>query len=119
MKKFIIPLLASAIMLASCTKDKNDIVVFFTNDVHCGIENNICYAGVVEYRNEALKQTPYVTLVDAGDAVQGDLAGAVSKGEDIIEILNYMNYDVAIPGNHEFDYGMEQFKKLAGMIKCG
>ena len=55
MKKFIIPLLASVIMLASCTKDKNDIVVFFTNDVHCGIENNICYAGVVEYRNEALK----------------------------------------------------------------
>ena len=119
MKKFIIPLLAFAILLASCTKDKNDIVVFFTNDVHCGIENNISYAGVVEYRNEALKQTPYVTLVDAGDAVQGDLAGAVSKGEDIIEILNFMGYDVAIPGNHEFDYGMEQFKKLAGMIKCG
>ena len=119
MKKLITLLLALVIMQTACAKDKNDIVIFFTNDVHCGIENNICYAGVVEYRNEALKQTPYVTLVDAGDAVQGDLAGAVSKGEDIIKILNFMKYDVAVPGNHEFDYGMEQFKKLAGMMKCG
>ena len=119
MKKLITLLLALVIMQTACAKDKNDIVIFFTNDVHCGIENNICYAGVVEYRNEALKQTPYVTLVDAGDAVQGDLAGAVSKGEDIIKILNFMKYDVAVPGNHEFDYGMDQFKKLAGMMKCG
>ena len=119
MKKLITILLALVIIQGAFAKDKNDIVIFFTNDVHCGIENNICYAGVVAYRNEALKHTPYVTLVDAGDAVQGDLAGAVSKGEDIIEILNFMNYDVAVPGNHEFDYGMDQFKTLAGRMKCG
>ena len=27
-------------------KDQNDIVILYTNDVHCGIEENIGYAGL-------------------------------------------------------------------------
>ena len=33
--------------------------------------------------------------------------------------MNAAGYDFAIPGNHEFDYGMEQFLKLASRMKCG
>ena len=58
-------------------------------------------------------------LVDAGDAVQGTPLGKLSNGESIVKIMNAAGYDFVIPGNHEFDYGMEQFLKLASKMKCG
>ena len=36
----------------------------------------------------------------------------MTRGEAIIDIMNEMDYDVAIPGNHEFDYGMDHFLGL-------
>ena len=56
-----------------------------------------------------MNQTPYVTLVDAGDAIQGAPVGTLSEGGYIIDIMNQTGYDVAVPGNHEFDYGMPDF----------
>ena len=58
-----------------------------------------------------------VILVDNGDAVQGDVIGTLSKGEAIVELMNDVGYDVAVIGNHEFDYGMEQFKKNVSLAK--
>ena len=64
-------------------------------------------------------QTPYVTLVDAGDAIQGAPIGTLSDGGYIIDIMNEVGYDFAVPGNHEFDYGMARFMELAGELECG
>ena len=33
--------------------------------------------------------------------------------------MNYVEYDFAVPGNHEFDYGMSRFLELAGKLNCG
>ena len=96
-----------------------DIVVLYTNDVHCGVDDNIGYAGLALYKKEMQAQTPYVTLVDAGDAIQGAPIGTLSDGGYIVDIMNYVGYDFAIPGNHEFDYGMPRFLELAGKMKCG
>jgi 5'-nucleotidase/UDP-sugar diphosphatase len=101
------------------TAAKGDIVVLYTNDVHCGVDDNIGYAGLAAYKADMLKATDYVTLVDAGDSIQGAALGTLSKGEYLTQIMNQMGYDVAIPGNHEFDYGMDQFKTLAKELKCG
>lgn len=100
------------------------IIILHTNDVHCqidqkknkdGIVTNIGYAGVLAYKKEMenLHGINNVTLIDAGDAIQGGPIGTLSKGEYIIDIMNYVGYDVACPGNHEFDYGMENFLKLS------
>lgn len=96
-----------------------DIVVLYTNDVHCGVDDNIGYAGLSLYKKEMQKQTPYVTLVDAGDAIQGAPIGTLSDGGYIIDIMNQVGYDFAIPGNHEFDYGMDRFLELSGKLNCG
>lgn len=90
----------------------NDIVILFTNDVHCGIDENIGYSGLAAYKKYCEKLTPNVALVDCGDAIQGDIVGAVSKGEYIVDIMNEVGYDIAIFGNHEFDFGMEQLEYL-------
>jgi 2',3'-cyclic-nucleotide 2'-phosphodiesterase (5'-nucleotidase family) len=36
----------------------------------------------------------------------------MTQGEAIINLMNAVKYDVAIPGNHEFDYGMHRFLEL-------
>lgn len=89
-----------------------DIVVLFTNDVHCGIEENIGYAGLAAYKKEMEESFDYVTLVDCGDAVQGDFIGTVSKGAYIVDFMNQLGYRFAVPGNHEFDYGIPQLSAL-------
>ena len=96
-----------------------DIVVLYTNDVHCGVDDNIGYAGLALYKKEMQQQTPYVTLVDTGDAIQGAPIGTLSDGGYLIDIMNYVGYDFAVPGNHEFDYGMPRFLELAWKLNCG
>ena len=90
----------------------NDIVILYTNDVHCGVDDNLGYAGLATVKNALEAQGKHVVLVDNGDAVQGDTIGTLSNGEYIIDIMNEIGYDVATPGNHEFDYGMDQFFSL-------
>lgn len=128
MKKAI-SLLLAAVMAMSLTTvgfaadttsvDKGDIVVLYTNDVHCGVDDNIGYAGLAAYKAEMQKATDYVTVADVGDAVQGAALGTLSKGEYIVDIMNQLGYDVAVPGNHEFDFGMDQFMNLSKEMKCG
>lgn len=95
-----------------------DIIILHTNDVHCGVEDNIGMAALAEYKNE-LSKNNYVLLVDSGDAVQGAPLGKLSEGQSIINIMNTVGYDFAVPGNHEFDYGMDRFFYLAQQLKCG
>ena len=110
--------LTTGMSITSLAADK-DIVVLYTNDVHCGIDENIGYAGLALYKKEMQAQTPYVTLIDGGDAIQGAPIGTLSDGGDLIDIMNKVGYDFAVPGNHEYDYGMPRFMELAGKLNCG
>ena len=125
-KKFVCALFALALLFVclgiragEAANPDQDIVILYTNDVHCGVDDHIGYAGLAYYKKEAEKRTPNVTLVDAGDAVQGATIGMISNGRYIIEIMNAVGYDLAVPGNHEFDYGMGQFENFAKTLSCG
>lgn len=91
----------------------DSIVILYTNDVHCGLDDAVGYAGLAAYKKEPEQDGTPVMLVDCGDAVQGGIVSTLSKGEALIDIMNTVGYDAAIPGDHEFDYGMEQCLKLA------
>ena len=105
MRKKLFTLLLSLAAMTMVAYAQEDIVILHTNDIHCGY---LSYDKVAALAQEA------DLLVDAGDAIQGDVIGTLSKGGYITDIMNYLGYDLAIPGNHEFDYGMEQFLYLAG-----
>ena len=105
-----------SLIFCACSDEINDkiqqpdlptqpIVVLYDNDVHCSIDG---YPMLVSLRNEWLSGTEYVSTVSCGDFASGGLAGAISKGERIVEIMNNVGYDVVALGNHELDYGMEQ-----------
>ena len=87
----------------------DDVVILATSDVHCAVDDKIGYAGLAGYRDEMRAEYAHVALVDAGDAIQGGPIGTLSKGEYIMDIMNEVGFDVVVPGNHEFDYGMDQF----------
>ncbi len=96
-----------------------DIVILHTNDVHGEYKQ---YAKIAAYKADMAKDN-YVTLVDAGDFTQGAAIAILSKGEYLVDIINKTGYDIVAPGNHEFDYGMEQaLKNLnaleAAVISC-
>ena len=109
---------AGAPALAAETPDQ-EIIILYTNDVHCGVTDNIGYAGLALYEKQMKEETPYVALVDAGDAIQGAPIGTLSEGGDIVSIMNQVGYDFAIPGNHEFDYGMDRLLELSDQLNCG
>ncbi len=95
----------------------NSIVILFTNDMHCGVEDGMGFEGVARIKTALENAGKNVLLVDAGDAVQGGIIGTLSKGEAIVELMNALGYDVATIGNHEFDYGMEQFNKNVSLAQ--
>ena len=84
-------------------------VILHTNDVHGAIDG---YASVAALKKTYQEAGAYVLLVDDGDFIQGDPTVNVSQGETAVELMNLAGYDVAVPGNHEFDYGYENLKSL-------
>lgn len=99
-------------------QDGNDIVILHTNDVHCGIEDGLTYAGVSAYARAMEEQygAENVTLVDAGDAVQGGPIGTLTRGEYLVDIMNQVGYDIFTPGNHEYDYQMPRMLELMDQL---
>ena len=90
----------------------DDIVILHVNDVHCGLNDSLGYDGFVLYRDEMKKKYKNVITVDVGDHVQGGSIGAISNGEAIIKLMNNIEFNVSVLGNHEFDYGVEQLQNL-------
>lgn len=126
-KKLLLWLAIVSIALVGCISvgakpidpiDVKDIVVLYTNDVHCAIApyeagNILGYAAAAAMKKELIASGHDVILVDAGDAIQGEAIGTLSDGNYLVDIMNKTGYDLAVPGNHEFDYGMKKFLSLS------
>ena len=118
MKKLLAVFLAFLMLLGCAAAEETaapaltkNLVVLYTSDAHCGVDQNWGYAGLYAVK-EYYAADNYVLLVDDGDAIQGEPIGTMTKGEGITDIMNAVGYDLAIPGNHEFDYGMDVFLAL-------
>ena len=104
---------------ASAASDDGKVVILHTNDVHCGIDHIVTddvvtragYSGLMSVKTEA--EATYgkdnVILVDCGDSIQGESMGTLTKGEALVNLMNQLGYSFATPGNHEFDWGVENF----------
>ena len=127
MKKLLAMMLGAALIFtpasilaeeAEAPALQNDLVILFTSDVHCGIERGFGLAGLYQVRKSYENEGKYTLLVDDGDFIQGEPIGTMTKGGTMIDLMNATGYDIAIPGNHEFDYGMDRFLELAGKTQC-
>ena len=87
MKK-LLALLLSVMMILGCTAAlgeesapalQKDLVILFTSDIHCGIDQGWGFAGLYAVK-EYLSKDNYVLLVDDGDAIQGEPIGTMKIG---------------------------------------
>ena len=95
--------------------DKSAVTILYTNDVHTYIDNKspeLTYQGIAALKKSYEDVGQNVLLVDAGDHIQGTAYGSMDDGATIIKLMNEAGYDLATPGNHEFDYGMDRAKAV-------
>ena len=86
---------------------QKDVVVLFTSDVHCAVDQGWGYGGIYAVR-QSFARDNHVLLVDDGDAVQGEAIGLMTKGEAIVDIMNAEGIDgrpVRIIQNAETNLG--------------
>ena len=102
------------------TESTESIYIVYTNDIHSYIYNTakdengedrpgLRMSNIAAMVSDMKAEGKNVILVDAGDELQGDIYGAFDEGESVIELMNACGYELATPGNHEFDFGMNTF----------
>jgi 5''-nucleotidase/2'',3''-cyclic phosphodiesterase and related esterases len=96
-----------------------NLTIVHTNDTHARIQSAngiIGFAKISTKVNELRAANPNLLLVDVGDTFHGQTIATLVKGESIAKVLNAMDYDVMVPGNHDFNYGQDRLLELKGML---
>ncbi len=95
-------------------KKFNTAYIFQTSDIHGYLKNRqidknggwLRLGHVIEKELGKLGGKNNGLLIDCGDTFQGSVEAAVTKGNFAVDALNLLNYDIFVPGNHDFDYGI-------------
>src|SRR4029077_10667831 len=112
-----VPTLASA--AATLNSDAVCISILHTTDLHGHILPTSDYDGNPDRGGLARcatqirrwqRENPNSILIDVGDVYQGTDVSLRNKGALMIDLLNHLEYDAWVVGNHEFDWGMECFE---------
>ncbi|MCT4632363.1 MAG: 5'-nucleotidase C-terminal domain-containing protein [Firmicutes bacterium] len=95
---------------------EKEIIVVHTNDTHARLEEGK-YAGmgfdkIATYVRDLRAQGKNVLLLDAGDTFHGQTIATISKGASVAQVLNRMEYDALVAGNHDFNYGQDRLVEL-------
>jgi 5'-nucleotidase len=113
----------SALNLAS----ENQLTILHTNDQHSRIEpfdssytrnpNQGGFARRAALIQKIRSQESNVLLLDSGDIFQGTPYFNFFGGELEFKLMSMMGYDAATMGNHDFDNGLQGFKKVRPVAK--
>ncbi|WP_165210393.1 5'-nucleotidase C-terminal domain-containing protein [Streptococcus tangpeifui] len=107
---------ATETAVETASKSGSDITIIHTNDVHGrlvednknGVIGDAKLASIVKKS----RQQGETLVFDAGDAFQGLPISNSSQGEAMADVMNAIGYDAMTVGNHEFDFGLYQLKRL-------
>lgn len=107
----------SPLMAKLYDSDFEKVTILHTNDVHSHIDafpknhSKHAHQGGVAHRsvliNTIRSTEKNVLLLDAGDIFQGTPYFNLFQGQMEYDVMNYLKYDAATIGNHDFDIGME------------
>lgn len=94
------------------------LIILHTNDMHGRIlpeddrGNAIGLPEIAAGVNVIRQHNAPVLLLDAGDTFHGMPAINISKGMNMVKLLNAMGYDAMVPGNHDYNYGSPRLLEL-------
>lgn len=121
-KKFFGVLIALLILNVSICAAA-EIVIFHTNDMHARVQSSddsgksIGLAEMAAAVKVSKAKNPATLFLDAGDTFHGMPMINVSKGENMVPLLNAAGYDAITAGNHDFNYGSAHLERLAKKLK--
>ena len=90
-------------------KPERSIVLLFDNDAHCQIDG---YAYLAGMRDPLASDSAYVGIVSCGDFLQGGVAGSMTHGQAIIDVMKRIGYDAVTLGTHDFDFELAHTQSL-------
>ena len=96
-----------------------NLTIVHTNDTHARIESGkgiMGFAKISTKVTELRAANPNLLLVDVGDTFHGQTIATLVEGESVVKVMNAMQYDVMVPGNHDFNYGQDRLLELKGML---
>ena len=133
MKKLLCSLFALSAVSTAMAQEVN-IKILGTSDVHGRVvpwsygadveDKSGSYAQIATYVKDVRKNNKNVVLVDVGDAIQDNQVDVFAKDKKyykdhpIPKVLNEMNYDIFVLGNHEFNFGMKALDEILKDIKA-
>ena len=133
MKKLLCSLFALSAVSTAMAQEVN-IKILGTSDVHGRIvpwsygadveDKSGSYAQIATYVKDVRKNNKNVVLVEVGDAIQDNQIDVFAKDKKyykdhpIPKVLNEMNYDIFVLGNHEFNFGMKALDEILKDIKA-
>lgn len=86
-----------------------EVYIIHTNDSHGYYSEYLGFESVVALVDDYESRGATVFLLDAGDAFQGTSITMLTHGSSTVDVMNAVGYDVMVPGNHEFDYGLDTY----------
>lgn len=97
--------------------DRGTLTILFTGDARNVFASDetqgaIGYAALADYRNQLEDGDRQVVLIDGGNAMSNDGAGAIKNGKTLVELIGSVGYDIRVPGSGELFYGVEAFCDL-------
>lgn len=102
-------LTAVALMTVSAKAEPTKITFLHTNDIY-EISPKDGVGGLAELmtllRAERAKSAHSITTF-GGDLISPSVMSGLTKGKQMIDLMNALGVSVAVPGNHEFDFGPE------------
>jgi len=122
--KELIKLFLLTFLISATYADVKELVIFQTNDIHGYLRKEwqdnqngfLALATVIKTeRNKYLKNS---LLIDCGDLIQGSFIASKTKGQIGVTFLNELKYDIWVPGNHEFDFGIDVLTKIIQQVDC-
>ncbi|ADC49247.1 5'-nucleotidase and SLH domain-containing protein [Alkalihalophilus pseudofirmus OF4] len=117
----VLPFIGTKTVAAESNTPK--LAIMGTSDIHAhmmpydymadAVNESIGLSKVYSVVEEMRAKYPNSILVDNGDIVQGSILGDLEATVDpqdnniIIDVMNYMEYDAAAVGNHEYNFGLD------------
>ena len=124
LKKFLsVLIVVSALLITSTICAAAELIIFHTNDMHSRIQNTddggntIGLAEIAAAVKTVKAKNPATFWFDAGDTFHGMPMITISRGENLVPLLNEAGLDAMTAGNHDFNYGSAQLEKLAKKLK--
>ena len=97
--------------------DVFDLFIVHTNDVHArvtaGEDDSVGYAKLATIIKTARSITDNILVLDAGDVTHGTNFANLFNGATVGELLIMSGYDAVAPGNHDFNYGIDNLLALS------